>query len=330
MKLLAPYGRDLYRLLLTQAERAVPVAGDNSRIISIARPTTVHFTLPWTYVYQIPVQEGDPVCRLVADWDGSWPLVKPGTRSCPHRADAAHRNGVYCPFGFWGLGQTLEAPPTMSDTEQTIDLHGRPRIVIGETQVDVVPATVDAHVARLRKAFVRRAGSATVERRTSRDAILKALSRDLPIVYFLCHGYKPSDTSPETWLGFGREDFMTVAQFVDMTDRQRNQRKPKVWSAIRPLVLINACHSLDIEPGTLLSYVDTFVGYANARCVIGTEVKVPQDAAMEWAELFFNEFLRDGATAASALAMARSSFLARGSLFGLVYTAHCWAHLKVA
>ena len=78
-----------------------------------------------------------------------------------------------------------------------------------------------------------------------------------------------------------------------------------------------------------MSYVDAFVGGGNAMGVIGTEVKVPQTLAMEWAESFFKAFLAQDGTAGMALQAARFDFLASGNLFGLVYTAHCWSHLAV-
>jgi len=329
LKALAPIGRKLHRLLLSQAQHEIPIAGDDSHVISIARPKYVRFTLPWTYVYEIAVEPGSPICPLVERWDGRSPLLPVGLRNCPYRHDIRHRSGVYCPFGFWGFGQTLEAPPPTKDTLATIPLGRKPRVVVGETQLDVIPSVIDDHIERIRRTFVNRAGSARFERRRSQKSVLAALERDLPVVYFLCHGYKPAEGSPDTWLGLGRTEFVTDDQIFDMAQRARDLMKPEVWGTTRPVVLINACHSLDIEPATLLGYVDVFSGFCNATGVIGTEVKVPQGDAMEWAETFFTEFLRPGGTAASALATARLAFLARGSLFGLVYTAHCWAHLSV-
>src|SRR5262249_15194173 len=115
----------------------------------------------------------------------------------------------------------------------------------------------------------------------------------------------------------------------DVAQVNRDDNNVEMWGKTRPLVLINACHSLDIEPHTLLGYVDVFADFCHATGVIGTEVKVPQDDAMAWAEIFLESFLAPGATAATALSTARRAFLERGSLFGLVYTAHCWSHLAV-
>lgn len=327
LRLLAPLGRELHRHLWTQASDTIAASFDPSTIISIARPRSVRFSLPWTYVYDIPVEKGDPVCRLVEEWDGTGSLLNPTLRRCPY--DGNDHERVFCPFGFWGFGHTLEAPPPTKRTDATIRLGSSPRIVVGETDVDVDLPEIDEHLATLRQLFEDRAGVVDLERLKTGAAVLEALERDLPIVYFLCHGYRPPDEQ-ETWLGFGQTEYMTAAQFTDMATRQARRGLPRVWSKTRPLVVINACNSLAIQPDTLLSYVDAFAFGSSAMGVIGTEVKVPQRAAMTWASTFFAEFLSPTGTAASALAAARFEFLSRGSLFGLVYTAHCWAHLRVA
>jgi hypothetical protein len=104
---------------------------------------------------------------------------------------------------------------------------------------------------------------------------------------------------------------------------------PVIWTEIRPLVFINACQSLEISPGTLASYVDAFVGAANSVGVMGTEVKVPQNLAMEFAEVFFRSLVAERLPLERALKAARFAFLGAGNLFGLAYSASAWAHLRV-
>ena len=70
----------------------------------------------------------------------------------------------------------------------------------------------------------------------------------------------------------------------------------RVWDQIRPLIFINACHSAELDPAALFNYIDVFVGAANAAGVVGTEVKVSQDLAMEFARRFFDELLSPGGT----------------------------------
>ncbi len=105
-------------------------------------------------------------------------------------------------------------------------------------------------------------------------------------------------------------------------------RRP--WKTSQPLVFINACHSLEIHPETVVGYVDAFVASGQAAGVIGTEARVNQELAMEFARRFFELILSPSsktATAEGALRQTRLEFLADGNLFGLLYTPHCWADL---
>ena len=77
-----------------------------------------------------------------------------------------------------------------------------------------------------------------------------------------------------------------------------------MWDQVRSLVLINACHSAEIDPRALFNYVDAFVGVGNAAGVIGTGVRVHQDLAMRFAQAFFGELLADGGTMGGALRRA--------------------------
>jgi hypothetical protein len=147
-------------------------------------------------------------------------------------------------------------------------------------------------------------------------------------VYFYCHGDKDQVGSADTFLSVGDRDQIKATELIDLFDAGFAENRV-IWDRVRPLVLINACHSLEISPATLVSYVDAFVGGGNAVGVIGTEVKVPQRLAMDWAEAFFAALLRPDGQAGAALQAARFDFLATGNLFGLVYTAHCWSHLQL-
>lgn len=107
------------------------------------------------------------------------------------------------------------------------------------------------------------------------------------------------------------------------------RQNKRVWDKVRPLVFVNACHSLDIRPDTLLSYLDAFVGAAHAAGVIGTEVKVDQKLAADVAEQFFGHFLRERMSVEAALRAIRLDYLANGNILGLVYTSYCWADLRI-
>jgi hypothetical protein len=84
--------------------------------------------------------------------------------------------------------------------------------------------------------------------------------------------------------------------------------------------------------------LDAFVGTAAAAGVIGTEVRVNQELAMDVAQKFFDLLLGqqntvDGKprpyTVDEALRAVRLHYLAAGNLLGLVYTPYCWSELCV-
>jgi hypothetical protein len=101
-----------------------------------------------------------------------------------------------------------------------------------------------------------------------------------------------------------------------------------MWTDPRPLVFINACESVAIEPEDAVTYAGTLIGTAHASGVIGTEVRVQQDVAMSVAEIFFKSLL-EGRNVGAAIQQMRLGFLAKGHLVGLVYTPFCLADVRL-
>jgi hypothetical protein len=100
-------------------------------------------------------------------------------------------------------------------------------------------------------------------------------------------------------LGMGNREWVTAPDFMSWVQDAYLLRRQRAWDKIRPLVFINACHPAELDPQALFNYVDAFVVAGNAAGVIGTEVKVHQDLAMQFAQRFFDELLSaDGAGAA--------------------------------
>jgi hypothetical protein len=331
LRALAPIGRDLHRHLFVDLRGVIPMGSGPRPIINITRPRNVRFTLPWNYVYEIPFDSNMPikevaVCPVVTDWDQASPLVPPQTDECPRQGDVDHSADLLCPFGFWGFRQPLEAPPSASFADATVTVPPDSPVVFAESRKGINGKALDEHLGRLKKLLVDRFGPLSVTPEDTVTGLRKALATDLPLVYFLCHGHQDPSTS-ETWLGLGdKGEFFTWRNFVDLVT-EGEARKQTIWDQVRPLIVINACHSLQIEPETLVGYVDAFSS-ADAKGVIGTEVRVPVPLAMAWAETFFASLIA-GDDALTALQAARLHFLQHGNLFGLAYTAHCWAHLKL-
>jgi hypothetical protein len=151
---------------------------------------------------------------------------------------------------------------------------------------------------------------------------------DLPVIYFYCHGQRSRDG---VYLAVGRDEPITPEDLTGWVLQRWRNAQVNMWDFPRPLILINACESLDVSPESLLSYLDVLIGQAGAAGVIGTEVKVHQTLAARFAETFFRYLLGPptGVTLDSAMHASRCEFLAAGNLFGLVYTPYCWADLVV-
>jgi hypothetical protein len=177
-------------------------------------------------------------------------------------------------------------------------------VVIAKTAYQIDRKALQHHVTGLRQAFARLPG-VDVEEAASKDQLKQLICADLPVIYFLCHGERPRAGSPETFLGIGDREHLTPADFIGWVQDAFLSQHIRVWDQIRPLIFINACHSAELDPAALFNYIDAFVGMGHAAGVIGTEVKVSQELAMEFARCFFDELLSPGITVGMAMRHAR-------------------------
>ena len=266
------------------------------------------------------------ICPLVVQWDSSKPLFQGSARNCPH---GPHIRDVLCPFGFWGYRYAIEQLSRVDQPAFTIPAAPNCEFVVGETQTGVDLNKLTTHVKTLRETLTKALPNAQLREGKDRASIEALLGNDLPFVYFYCHGERVHIADPNTWLAVGERETITAADFIGWTLIWSDTQKKRIWDEVRPLVFINACHSLAIEPETLVSYLEAFVGTGHASGVIGTEVKINQDLAMDVAEGFFASWLDDGHTVESALRAVRMDLLRQGNLVGLVYTPYCWSELQV-
>ncbi len=343
LRTLAPLGWELYAAVFPALKEALYRLDDQAAdqaagqaVLHVARPAGVSLSVPWALLYTIgidsqygPGYQSVPVCPLVRDWDGRSLLVSGDAVSCPHAADVSHASNLLCPFGFLGFCHDIEQ---LSRTERpvvSISAAAGSSIVVAETAYQVNQRALQQHVTGLRQTIAARLPGVAVMEASGKAALEQLISHDLPLIYFYCHGERPNAASRETYLGIGNREWVTPPDFMSWVRAAYLSRHQRVWDQVRPLVFINACHSAELDPAALFNYVDAFVGAANAAGVIGTEVKVQQDLAMAFAQLFFDGLLTGGATVARALRQARMEFLAQGNLFGLAYTPYCWADLTV-
>lgn len=334
LRLLAEVGWSLYATLPAEAQDAalaIEKAGQ-AAVIQITLPLGSSFTLPWNLLYDIFLDssvrpEDIPLCPLVAKWDGKTPLVADGSRACPYAADVDHGENLVCPFGFWGFRYSLEVLTSTDRPKATIVVSDGSRFVVAETQRDVRKARLDDHVNTLRATMKQfSSGAEVVEARTKKD-IRTQVEKDLPFLYFLCHGRHDADRA-EVMLGVGVDEQIAPTDVIGWV-RAAKRLDHVIWSSPQPLVFINACGSLAIAPRDIVSYVEAFVGTAHAAGVIGTETRVDQVLAMAVAERFFSAFLLEGLSLDAALHEVKMACLAEGNLIGLAYTPYALADLRV-
>jgi hypothetical protein len=338
LRTLAPLGWRLYAALFPSLKEVMFQLDDETgpAVLHVARPAGVSLSVPWALLYTIgidssygPAYQKVPVCPLVDRWDGRSPLVSGQPSACPHATDVPHIDNLLCPFGFLGLLHDIEQLTRTERPVVRISAAAGSSIVVAET-TQVSERALQQHIAGLRQTISARPPGVVIQETTAKASLQQLISRDLPLVYFFCHGQRPNAASRETCLAIGNGESVTADDFVRWVVSARKTRRQLVWDQIRPLVFINACHSVELDPEALVNYVDAFVGVGNAAGVIGTEVKVQQDLAMEFAQLFFDELLTHGTTVAAAMHRVRLAFLAKGNLFGLTYTPYCWADLIVS
>jgi hypothetical protein len=103
-----------------------------------------------------------------------------------------------------------------------------------------------------------------------------------------------------------------------------------LWKDPQPVVFINGCHTVAMDPSMVLDFASTFVTSLNAAGVIGTEITIFEPLATAFAEEWMKRFLVLGETVGEAILKARLKLLKAGNPLGLVYNAYANAglHLK--
>jgi hypothetical protein len=330
LRALAQHGWTLYTQVPAQRTHMFQPILDNPEgfVVQVLRPTSSAFVFPWALIYDIPLNSNRPeVCRLVSQWKNNEPLITGLPRECPH---GPHGENVLCPFGFWGFRYAIEQLSSSDKPVVTIQASGPFDFVVAQTQYDVDLKALEAHIEALRATLRTAFPDAQIREGKDKKTIKELLGHDLPFVYFYCHGEQRNIADPDTWLGIGNREIITAKEFIGWVVSWQRILKKLVWNEVRPLVFVNACHSLAIYPETLVSYLDAFVGTAHAAGVIGTEVRVSQELAVDVAMQFFGLLLSKKHSVDSALRTIRLDYLASGNLFGLVYTPYCWADLRIA
>jgi hypothetical protein len=300
-----------------------------SRTIQISRKGGSKYIFPWSLVYDIPLEDGKPkaaqLCRLLSDTAWAEFIASESLPpECPYAS--THGMNVLCPFGFWGFRYQIEQPPSLSLKSKL--LMEIPRVLppiktlLGYS-LDLEQDLWERHLKELQEL----PAGFDCQICDSRDKIQAGLAMpDRQLVYIYCHGWRDAADGGVTRpsLGVGHDERITAGDLGAWGSTWPSTH----WSTVPPLVFINGCHTAELTPDALVSFVDIFSGL-RAAGVIGTEVTLHQQIANEAAEHFLASFLA-GKPVGEALRIMRAQFLKKGNLMGLAYTPYCSASLKLA
>jgi hypothetical protein len=154
------------------------------------------------------------------------------------------------------------------------------------------------------------------------------------MVYILCHGeYDVGKKKP--YLSVGPRDNQPSHRIYPH-DLSAWMLKPKpfgpdleAWRKRGPLVFINGCHTSDIKPGQILSFVACF-NTLGASGVLGTETNVLLPVAIEVAESLITKLAQpQPITVGEALREIRWQLANKGNMLGLAYTLYGLADLHI-
>jgi hypothetical protein len=337
---LAVLGRTLTNHLRGVADRQLPRPGtaNGTAVVQVARVRNSSYVFPWAGLYDLPLDDppaDTPAhqwyapCAVVANWQRA--VIEAGyPAACPYAA--GHGLNTLCPYGFWGFRCIIEVPPAVRDggsVPQVIPVGASAEMAVGRTlSPDLDQAAVDAHVAGLSGLLP----GFEVGVHTTAGGFGAALADpELELVYLYAHGLRESqraqDIGPVVEIGDREEisthQIHTWAETVWVPEELH-------WKPTAPLVVINGCHTVEISPSALVSFVDAFAAVRSAG-VVGTEVMLHQSVAAEAAERFFTHFAGgEGLGVGEAIRRMRLDLLGRGNVMGLAYTPYCSADLRLA
>lgn len=231
---------------------------------------------------------------------------------CPSYQDPA----IVCPGGFWGFRHELGLPIHLPKGEVVAEIP-RQGPVRAFAALSLDPAFVkrDAHIAELAALFD---GGCEVLR--DRKSCLERLEEERHVVYFYCHGGLSAETETP-YLEVGpRGSAPLFAQSL--------LNAGVTWEKLRPLVMLNGCHTTAASPEAMFSMLSAFASHCNAAGVIGTEVTTFEPVAVPFGLELFKRFL-GGESLGAAVRHARLALLRTGNPLGLMYVPYALPSLRL-
>ena len=288
--------------------------------LQVALKDSPDSVLPAALIYDYPLDVGRrqlTVCSAALDAIGAQRQLDTEpcfVGQCPHYA----KDDVVCPGGFWGFRHELGLPIHLPKGEVAATIP-RGDSVRAFAAISLDPAFVrrDAHLAALEQLLP---GAMEVLR--DRDACLARLDDSRQLVYFYCHGgLLPETDTPYLLVGPNDSDPLLAQSLFNS----------KVWweSPLRPLVILNGCHTTATSPDEMFSLLSAFAAQCNAAGVIGTEITNFEPVAVAFGQELVQRFL-GGETVGRAVLQARLALLRKGNPLGLMYIPFALPSLRLA
>lgn len=315
---LADGGRDLFRALFPELGRvdapealdlASTVAADTIIQVNQSYAGIGAATVPWGFLYDRPVVT-DASSRVCCSYRTHGPA------DCPHGGSPE----VVCPWGFWGYRYVIEQPPSWVGEKlppPTVHRLENDHPLVVSFTVDPSLDLWEDHLARL---------SAEAEL----DVLLAKGYADLrshwaangdriDLVYFYCHHGQDPDGGG-SWLRVGTDEISTNdIEAITPTN---------AWSD-RPLVFLNGCATGDYAVESYESFINEF-RRAGAAGVIGTECKVREFMAEEYARALFPNVFAGQAVGTAMLELRRSFLADRASAAAFLYSLYAPGDIVLA
>jgi hypothetical protein len=346
---LAWYGSDLFTHAfgqisspnLVQYLQRLRAALKSRTVIQVARTSHAQYVYPWAMLYDIPlpnrgIQGKLRWCKVVdEEWGRDGRRTIPMADGCPYEDRPEHQQDMLCPYGFWGLKHHVEQPinvvgdggakdPALPRSAASTVSFGKPlSFGLGVTRdVSLDAGALQRHIDAIRKL----AACTPSDGADDWDEVQLMLAHP-DIAYFLCHG--EYDTQREApYIGVGPRGSDAKHRVYPSELLQWATTQQDFWSDRQPLVFINGCHTANLAPGEILSFVSTFANFG-ASAVIGTEISIRLPLAAEVAEKMLSRIL-GGEAVGAVMHSLRWELANKGNLLGLAYTPYCLSDLRFA
>jgi CHAT domain-containing protein len=224
---------------------------------------------------------------------------------------------IVCPGGFWGFRHNLGVPlGAKTAARGQIRWTGSVDATFALSQDFSLAGRHEKALAGLRSGLQWHQARTLSELRAEMTG-----TSARQILYFYCHGGVTNEGMP--WFRLG-----------DTTDPYFQRVLLGNWGVDweltqPPLVLLNGCRTLAVEPNIAIEFLSAFVRESGAAGVIGTDITIFEELAVDFAEPLLRRFLSGNFTIGESVRLARLDLLRTGNPLGLAYIPFVISGLKL-